>query len=215
MYLSKLLFKAYGISKNGRLRSFIRWYINRNENGQFYSQTLREIFKTYHQVEIGMYSHGSCFKVGQIDRHTSIGRYCSIAANVRVFNRNHPMEYKSTHAFFFNPQLGVCEKDSVQYNPLNIGHDVWIGDGAIIMPHVKEIGHGAVLAAGSVINKDIPPYAVVVGNPARIVRYRFSKDVIQKLLDSKWWEQDIDSIKNDLDEYLKPYEDERLMSSYM
>ena len=206
-YLSELLFKSYGMTKNKRLRGFIRWYVNRLENGQFYSQTLRKIFKTYHQVEIGMYTHGSCFNVGQIDRHTTIGRYCSIAANVRVFNRNHPMEYKSTHAFFFNPTLGICDKDSVGYSPLKIGHDVWIGDGAIIMPHVKEIGHGAVLAAGCVVNKDVPPYAVIVGNPGRIVRYRFSKEVIQKLLESEWWMNDVEHIKENLGEYIAPYGD--------
>ena len=111
-----------------------------------------------------------------MDRHTTVGRYCSIATTVRVMNRNHPMNYKSMHAFFFNPKLKYCKDDNVEYIPLQIGNDVWIGHNAILMPHVKNIGDGAVIGAGTVVNKDIPPYAVVVGNPSRIVRYRFSKE---------------------------------------
>ena len=148
---------------------------------------------------------GSCFVPSQFDRCTTIGRYSSVAANVRVFNRSHPMEFKSTHAFFFNRNLKYCDKDLVDYIPLSIGHDVWIGDGAIIMPNVTEIGNGAVIAAGAVVNKDVPPYSVVVGNPARIVRYRFSKEVIDELLASKWWEKSIEEIRPTIHEYQKPY----------
>ena len=110
-------------------------------------------------------------------------------------NRNHPLEFKSMHGFFFNPHLGYCEKDVVEYISLNVGHDAWIGHNAIILPNVKEIGIGAVVAAGAVVNKDVPPYAVVVGNPARTVRFRFSPEIISNLLESKWWEKSIEEIK--------------------
>ena len=89
---------------------------------------------------------------------------------------------QSTHAFFFNPYFKYCTEDNLESIPLTVGNDVWIGHNAIIMPNVKSIGDGAVIAAGSVVNKDIPAYAVVVGNPARIVRYRFSKEKIEELL---------------------------------
>jgi len=198
--MNTLLYKLYGINRISIKRTVIK-QVTRLEGGEFYSETLREIFKQYHKVEIGLYSHGGCFVPGQVDKYTTIGRYCSIARTMRAMNRNHPMEFKSTHAFFFNPNLGICEKDCIEHIPLAIGSDVWIGHNAIIHPHVRTIGDGAVIGAGAVVNKDVPPYAVVVGNPARIVRFRFSKEVIQELLDSKWWEKSIEELKPHIREF--------------
>ena len=195
----------YRIPKNG-LRRLIIKILYRLEHGDIFSPTIRKIFKEYYKVEIGMYSHGGCFIPGQIDKFTKIGNYCSIAISARVMNRNHPMEYISTHGLFFNPVLGVCEDDKIEYIPLEIENDVWIGHNAIIMPNVKKICNGAVIAAGAVVNKDIPPYAVVVGNPARIVRFRFSERAIKRLIASKWWEKTLDEIKHDIEGYTQPYE---------
>ena len=205
MIMSTVLYKLYRI-KRGSLRNLIVRIICLLERREFYSKTLRKIFKDYYGVEIGMYTHGGCFVSGNFACFTTIGRYCSIGGNVKVFNRNHPMDFKSMHGFFFNPILKYTKIDLVEDVPVVIGNDVWIGDGAKIMPQVTNIGDGAVVAAGAVVNKDIPPYAVVVGNPARIVRYRFSKEVIEKLLEEKWWEKDIDEILPDLNEYQQPYE---------
>lgn len=189
-----------------RVRTLLRSLVERWEGGEVYSPTLRKIFSIYHGVEIGMYTHGGCFKVGQIDRHTTIGRYCSIARTARAHNRNHPLERKSTHALFFNPRMGCSPQDSVPYIPLEIGNDIWIGHNAIIMPHVRHIGDGAVVAAGAVVNKDVPPYAVVAGNPARIVRYRFSSEVIAALLAEKWWEKPLEELLLDPQEFGFNYE---------
>ena len=202
-----LLFKLYGVN-NGKIKSLIKKIVYRLEGGEWYSKTLRKIFKEHRGVDIGMYSAGGCFHEFQFDRHTTIGRYCSIARTAYAFNRNHPMEYKSTHAFFFNPILKHTKKDIVEYIPLKIGNDVWIGHNAIIMPHVREIGDGAVVAAGAVVNKDVPPYAVVVGNPSRVVRYRFSEEAIKKLLEEKWWEKSMEVLEINFDEYTGPYEKE-------
>jgi acetyltransferase-like isoleucine patch superfamily enzyme len=198
--ISKMLFNLYGLDKS-RLRKIIVKLLLRMEGGQFYSKTIRDIYSHYHEVEVGMYTQGAFSASCSLDRHTRIGRYCSISANVAVMNRNHPMEFKSTHAFFFNPALGVCKEDLVAYTPLEIGNDVWIGHGAIIHPHVRRIGDGAVIGAGAVVNKDVPPYAVVTGNPSRIVRYRFSKKVIEELLASRWWEKSIGELKPHLQEF--------------
>lgn len=192
--MNTLLFKLYGINRTSIKRTIINQVV-RLEEGEFNSETLREIFKHYHKVQIGLYTHGGCFIPGQIDKFTTIGRYCSIARTARAMNRNHPMEFKSTHAYFFNPKLGICDTDNIEHIPLNIGNDVWIGHNALIHPHVRTIDDGAVIGAGAVVNKDVPPYAVVVGNPARIVRFRFSKEVIQELLDSKWWDKSIEELK--------------------
>jgi len=161
--------------------------------------------KDYHGVEIGMYTHGNCFDIYAFERETRIGRYCSIAAGAKGFTLNHPLSFKSTHGFFFNPALGYCKTFPVEPVPLEIGHDVWIGDGAKILPHVTNIGTGAVLSAGSVLSRNLPPYAIAVGHPARIVRYRFSQEIIDELLESKWWEKDIEEILPDIEQYTREY----------
>lgn len=208
LILSNLIYKFYNF-RNNRSRKFLQKLIKRFEGGEYYSPTLRRIFKEYHGIEIGLYSHGGCFIVKNMDKFTQIGRYCSIATTVRIMNRNHPMNYKSMHGFFFNRTLKICDHDSIDYIPLKIGNDVWIGHNAIIMPNVTEICDGAVVAAGAVVNKNIPPYAVVVGNPARIVRYRFSKEVIENILKSKWWESSIEEIRPFINEYTRAYEKSR------
>ena len=191
--LSNILYRAYCI-ENHRIRKIIHSIVEKLEMGEFYSLTLRRIFEDYHQVSIGMYTHGGCFEPFHMDRRTTIGRYCSIARSARIMNRNHPLHFKSTHGLFFNSKLCLCEEDLVEYTSLTIGSDVWIGEGAIVMPSVKEIGHGAVVAAGAVVNKNVPPYAVVVGNPARVVRFRFPPPVIEELLASKWWEKSLEEL---------------------
>jgi virginiamycin A acetyltransferase len=74
-----------------------------------------------------------------------------------------------------------------------VGHDVWLGYGALVLPGVT-IGHGAVVAAASVVARDIPPYAVVVGNPARVVRSRFSADDVERLLRAAWWDWPVELV---------------------
>lgn len=206
MAFCNVLIKLYGIN-SARFRDIIRRIIYKLEGGEFYSPTIRKIFKVYHGVEIGEYTHGGCFIPNNFGRFTSIGRYSSIAVTAKAFNRNHPMDLKSMHAFFFNPVLRYCNEDRIDYIPLTIGNDVWIGEYALILPNVTEVGDGAVIAAGAVVNKNVPPYAVVVGNPARVVRYRFSKEIVDELVASRWWEKSIDEIKPDIKGYQQPYEE--------
>lgn len=209
MIIRDLLYNLYQIN-NLRLGKSILNIIKQLEGGELYSSTLRRIFKNYHKVEIGIYSHGGCFIPGQIDKFTTIGRYCSIARTARVMNRNHPVEFKSTHAMFCISDFGLCDQDLVDYVPIEIENDVWIGHNAIIMPHVRKICTGAIIAAGAVVNKDIPPYAIVVGNPARVVRFRFSEQLIKELLASKWWNKSINEIRPFINEFQKPFEDVNL-----
>jgi virginiamycin A acetyltransferase len=200
--LNNMLFHLYKYCES---RASLRWlifkYIYFIDGGEIRSILLRRIFSEYYGVDIGLYTHGGCFVPGFMDRFTTIGRYCSIARGARVINRNHPMEFKSTSALFFNPVFKIAATDPIEDIPLAIGHDVWLGHNSIIMPNVKEIGTGAVIAAGAVVNKDVPPYAVVVGNPARVVRYRFEKHIIDDLLKSKWWEKSIEELKPHLQEF--------------
>lgn len=204
--LARLLYKLYRIDRHN-VRAFIRWLVTKIEKGECYSVTLRKIFRDYHKVDIGMYTHGACFREWSVDPETTIGRYCSIAGGVRILTENHPMAFQSTHGFFFNPKFKYTTTNLVWRKPLTIGNDVWIGYNAVIMPNVKRVGDGAVIAAGAVVNKDVPPYAVVVGNPARIVRYRFSPATITKLQASRWWEKPISEIVPEIRNYQRPLED--------
>ncbi|MFA6012030.1 MAG: CatB-related O-acetyltransferase [Desulfobacteraceae bacterium] len=88
------------------------------------------------------------------------------------------------------------EKEAIQRHELVIGHDVWLGANTIICPGCHRIGNGAVAGAGSVITKDVPDYAIVGGNPAKIIKMRFHDSVITKLLETSWWQFSYEKIKN-------------------
>lgn len=93
---------------------------------------------------------------------------------------------------------------------IEVGNDVWIGDGAKILYPTSKIGDGAVIAAGAIVIEDVPPYAVVAGYPARVVRYRFSQETIAKLLDLQWWKMSPNELHRGRREFLKPVEGERI-----
>lgn len=123
----------------------------------------------------------------------SIGRYCSIAPDVKIGDGNHPTTWLSTSPFqwgaFPVPLEEPLENSLIFKKPnktITIGNDVWIGTNVIITPNVK-IGDGAVIAAGAVVVKDVEPYSIVGGVPAKLIRYRFKDEIIQKLLKQQWW----------------------------
>lgn len=202
--LLQTAFKLYSLECR-HLRRLILKVVERLDGGRLYSLMLRKIYRQYHDIDIGLYSYGGCFDVTKIGRFTKIGRYCSFAEGVCIFNGNHPIDNKSLHPFFYNPMLGVVKEEKIQRRLIEIGNDVWIGRNAIITPSVKEIGDGAVIGAGAVVTKDVPDFAVVAGNPARIIKYRFDEKVIKQIKESKWWEDDISSLKNELDGFTGPY----------
>lgn len=124
--------------------------------------------------------------------NATIGNYCSIGPDVRIGVGVHPANrYVSTHPSFYSshPPVNVSFSidSSVKENPhTTIGHDVWIGSGALILDG-KTIGNGAIVGARAVVTKDVPPYAIVVGAPAKILRYRFDPNVIEALQAVAWW----------------------------
>jgi hypothetical protein len=121
---------------------------------------------------------------------SDIGRYCSIADGVVIGARAHLTDRLSTH-----PKIGG-EPD--EHHRVRIGHDVWIGVKAIVMPGIT-IGNGAVVGAGAVVTKDIPPYAIVAGVPARLLRFRFDDRTIDRLQKVAWWRYQIDRLDPPLD----------------
>ncbi|MGP8153993.1 MAG: CatB-related O-acetyltransferase [Smithella sp.] len=206
--LNKILYRLYALN-NRRLRDIIQSIISNNEGGAVRSKTLRKIFHDYHDITIGMYSYGGCFDLHNIPAGTVIGRYCSFARNVYILSGNHPFTNKSMHPFFYSPYFGYVDELSITRTKLVIENDIWIGQNAIILPSVNRIENGAVIAAGAVVSKNVPPFAIVAGNPAKIIKYRFSQQVIDQITQSAWWEKDINEIKENHDEFksfLKPIE---------
>lgn len=179
--------------------------LNRLERGEMYSMTLREIFRRHHGVDIGLYTHGGCFVPHAFGRNTTIGRYTSVALSAFAATLDHPTEFKGMHGFFFNSNLGYTDYKR-EYSSLTIGNDVWLGHNAIITSNVNEICDGAVIGAGAVVFKDVPPFAIVVGNPGRVVRYRFPPETIDRLLAEKWWERDIEDLAPDIPRFSDPAE---------
>jgi len=152
-------------------------------------------------VDIGSYTYGNprLFHWGE-DSKLKIGKFCSIADDVKIFlGGNHRMDWITTYPFSALKEEWPEAKD-VKGHPATkgdvvIGNDVWIGYGATILSGVK-IGNGAVIGAMAVVSKDVEPYSVVVGNPALEVKKRFSKDVIEKIENLKWWDWSDSEIRN-------------------
>jgi len=109
------------------------------------------------------------------------------------------------HPFFIIKKLGLVKEDNISRSTLRIGHDVWIGACVIITPGCCEIGTGAVVGAGAVVTKNVPAFAIVAGNHASIIRYRFSEDDQKSILASRWWEKAISGISMEMDSIVMPF----------
>lgn len=123
--------------------------------------------------------------------YCKIGKYCSISWNVSIGGANHDYKRVTSHAFLYAPQFGMLdENQKAGYdrfdNVCEIGNDVWIGCNAVVCRNVK-IGDGAVIAAGAVVIKDVPAYSIVAGVPAKIVKWRYCQEYIERLVNIKWW----------------------------
>lgn len=124
--------------------------------------------------------------------NVNIGSFCSIGPNCLIGLGAHPSsKYISTSPVFFSTakQCGVTfssENHFVESKPIHIGNDVWIGASAIILDGIT-IGDGAIIGAGSIVTKNIPPYGIAVGNPAKVITFRFNTDEINYITKSKWW----------------------------
>lgn len=162
---------------------------------EFRSEPLRQKFSARYGIHVKLYSYG-CFDEKRLDRDTHIGRYCSFSNTSRVMNRNHGLNFISTTPFLYNSTLRVVENDLINYETCRFSDDVWVGHGAMILPSSKNIGRGAVIGAGAVVTRDVEPYSIVAGNPAKIIRMRFDDKTIDFVESTKWWEWDIEELKH-------------------
>lgn len=126
----------------------------------------------------------------------TIGKYCSIARQTIIGVSGHNYQWVTTSPIITSTHYGIIDHNIAepQHNAPVIGNDVWIGMNAIILRGVT-IGDGAVVAAGAVVTKDVEPYSIVGGNPAKHIKYRFSKSTIEKLLEIKWWNWSSEKIR--------------------
>jgi virginiamycin A acetyltransferase len=144
---------------------------------------------------IGDFSYGRPIVIGGLVAKLHIGKYCSISENCSIILADHNLKHTSTYPFrniglygVISPQP-VPDLHAVSKGDIFIGNDVWIGRNTTILSGLT-IGDGAVIGAGSVVTKNVPPYAIVVGNPGKIVRFRFDAETIERLLKVRWWDWD-------------------------
>ena len=150
-------------------------------------------------------NHDSCCNIGafsytgsRLDFGVKVGRYCSIAVNSKVMGAELFPNWVSTSPVFYNQDYhdqdaSLLTHQMRQARKINIGNDVWIGADVVLKPEIT-IGDGAIIASNSVVTKDVPPYAIVGGVPAKIIKYRFDENLIKDLLHIQWWKYH----KNDL-----------------
>jgi len=165
-----------------------------------------ELFPNCTLVEstFGDYSYAA----GDVDMiYTDVGKFCSIASHVRINPGNHPTWRVTQHHMTYRRKMyGFGDDDAEVFawrreNRVTIGHDVWIGHGALVMPGVT-VGTGAVIGSSAVVTKDVAPYEVVVGVPAKPVRKRFNAEQIEQLLEIAWWDWDHATLKARFDDLL-------------
>jgi acetyltransferase-like isoleucine patch superfamily enzyme len=142
------------------------------------------------------------FNEWSVAKHSTIGAFCSIGQRVAINPYPHPTSWLSSHGFQFHPgdsgfgyvqeyhDLRRLPYEAVEFKPIVIGNDVWMGHNVNVLGGVT-IGDGAVIGAGAVVTKNVPPYAVVGGVPATVLRYRFPRHIIDRLLRVKWWEMEL------------------------
>lgn len=170
-------------------RAIARIYQKLGRPDQFRSTRLRALYRQAYNIDVGLYSYG-CFDRDRFNPNMTIGRYCSFSSSCRRVNANHGLEYLSLHPFFYSEKIGFTSASSFTRTHCTIEDDVWIGHNVIILPNVTHIGRGAALAAGAVVSKNVPPYAVVAGVPAKVVRNRFDDVTIAAIEKTRWWELD-------------------------
>lgn len=152
---------------------------------------------SYRRLSIGAFSYSFSTFSSNV---ASVGRYCSIAADVRFGEDEHPTDWLSTSSFTYNPdfiwrdyrakyggEFTTFLNSPARYEEgIRIGNDVWIGARAYIKAGVR-VGNGAIIGANAVVTRDVNPYAIVAGNPARVIRSRFPEEVVRHLEQLQWW----------------------------
>lgn len=176
----------------------VSWLCLYDSSTTFTKKTHIRSLSKLRNVKIGEYSRiGFMCSI----ENSTIGRFTAIGKNCNINLGQHPTNYLTYHSIFYrkgnwgfhDDWVGNIEFETKQ--PVIIENDVWIGINCIVMGGIT-IGNGAIVAAGSVVTKDVPPYSIVTGVPAKVIKYRFSEDIIKRLLEIKWWHLTDNEITN-------------------
>ena len=166
-----------------------------------YSSEIRKLYEEEYGLHIGYGTYGGCWVNGQLKSQgykIRIGNYCSFAGNISILAVNHHMDWFSTHPILSDEidrsKFGNFPASKAS-GITEIGNDVWVGQNVVILPGCKIIGDGAIIGAGSIVTHDVPAYAIIAGNPARILRYRFGEKTIARLQASHWWELNAEELR--------------------
>lgn len=174
-------------------------------------------FGKYVTLYSGVYVNKVCIGdmtyVAQRSRlfNCAVGKYCSIGPDARIGLGIHPTTYLSTHPAFYckikKAGMSFVKKDKfVQSKRVVIGNDVWVGSNVIVYDGIN-IGNGSIIAANSVVNVDVPPYAICGGVPCKIIKFRFEKNIISTLENLKWWDLSFDQLRIKADLFINKNDD--------
>jgi acetyltransferase-like isoleucine patch superfamily enzyme len=204
----KFILKKYKYSRNNKLSSIVSIgkKVSLNNCTLSYYSSVAE-YASLSNVFIGEYS-----SIGRYAKivYTDIGKYCAISWDTTINVISHPYNNLTISAFPYVPYVGNFVTERKQsYQQVTIKNDVWIGANSVIMPGVT-IGNGAIIGDSAVVTKDVPDYAIVAGVPAKIIKYRFEQDIIDKLLELKWWDLDPKLIKQHIELWYGEFDHEAL-----
>lgn len=204
------------------IRNILSSFIHRNNSIKDYSIlslsskisncSFEEEVRVSPKVEISNTKVSYLSSIGRYSKivHSEIGKYCAISWDTTINAISHPYNHLTVSAFPYVPYVGNFVKERKQsYQKVIIKNDVWIGANSVIMPGVT-IGNGAIIGAGAVVTKNVPDYAIVAGVPAKIIKYRFSEDIIKRLLELKWWDLDPQIIKEHIQLWGSEFNDNSL-----
>lgn len=226
--------KKFGVNHNLSARDISRFW------GEIEPPVRISETRIFHDFSMGAFSYVS----GGFLYHTHIGRYSSLSNGLHIGQGNHPVDWLSTHPFQYQPGIFDVNENFEFKNeydadreghvknavldrpqPTRIGNDCWIAHGVFIKNGVT-IGDGAVIGARSVVTKDIPPYAMAVGSPAKVIKFRFDDLLVERLLRLQWWRfapwqlrdldlshpsRALDGLEKKIDDGLQPYEPKKLI----